>query len=94
MRLVRQFHRSGILAVALLVAVAAANARQAAPAREPDTFGKTCSAETFGHFDSTGTVLSHDPATATTCVVLTTKPATVSGASVLLPVSEIIGRTT
>ena len=35
MRLVRQFRRSGIVAVALVVAVAAADAQQAAPAREP-----------------------------------------------------------
>ena len=35
MRFVRQFRRSHIVAVALLVAVAATDARQAAPAREP-----------------------------------------------------------
>ena len=35
MRLVRQCHSSGIVAVALVVAVAAASAQQAAPAREP-----------------------------------------------------------
>ena len=35
MRLVRQFRRSGIVAVALVVAVAAADAQQSAPAREP-----------------------------------------------------------
>ena len=35
MRFVRQFRRSQVAAVALLVAVAAADARQAAPAREP-----------------------------------------------------------
>ena len=60
--------------------------------REPGVFGRTCSAETFGHFGSTGTVVWHDPATATTCVVLTTRPATDSRSSLLLPVSEIIGR--
>jgi CubicO group peptidase (beta-lactamase class C family) len=60
--------------------------------REPGAFGGTCSAETFGHFGSTGTVIWHDPATATTCVVLTTRPAADSRASLLLPVSEILGR--
>ena len=60
--------------------------------REPGAFGRACSAETFGHFGSTGTLIWHDPATATTCVVLTTRPATGSRASLLLPVSEIIGR--
>jgi beta-lactamase class C len=61
--------------------------------REPGAFGKTCSAETFGHSGSTGTTIWHDPATATTCVVLTTKPATESRPRLLVPVSEIIGRT-
>ena len=61
--------------------------------REPGAFGRTCSAETFGHSGSTGTLIWHDPATATTCVVLTTRPATGSRSSLLIPVSEIIGRT-
>ena len=60
--------------------------------REPGAFGPTCSAETFGHFGSTGTLIWHDPAAATTCVVLTTRPATGSRSSLLLPVSEIVGR--
>lgn len=61
--------------------------------REPGAFGTTCSADTFGHSGSTGTTIWHDPATATTCVLLTTQPATLSRATVLKPVSEIIGRT-
>ena len=61
--------------------------------REPGTFGKTCSPDTFGHFGSTGTTIWHDPATTTTCVVLTTRRAAESSATLLLPVSEIIGRT-
>ncbi|AMY11954.1 Esterase EstB [Luteitalea pratensis] len=61
--------------------------------REPGAFGRTCSAETFGHFGSTGTMAWHDPATATTFVLLTTRPATDSMASLLRPASEIIGRT-
>jgi CubicO group peptidase (beta-lactamase class C family) len=60
--------------------------------RQPGAFGSTCSADTFGHSGSTGTSIWHDPATATTCVVLTTRPATASRSSLLLPVSEIIGR--
>ena len=60
--------------------------------REPGAFGRTCSAETFGHSGSTGTTIWHDPATATTCVVLTTRPAAGSRSSLLIPVSEIIGR--
>ena len=60
--------------------------------REAGEFGRTCSAETFGHFGSTGTMAWHDPATATTFVLLTTRPATDSRSSLLLPASEIIGR--
>lgn len=59
--------------------------------REPGSFGKTCSAETFGHFGSTGTIFWHDPAAKTTCVLLTTKPATESRARLLIPVSEMVG---
>jgi len=61
--------------------------------RDPGVFGRTCSVETFGHFGSTGTMIWHDPATATTAVLLTTRPAADSRSSLLLPVSEIIGRT-
>ncbi len=60
--------------------------------RDPGAFGRTCSTETFGHFGSTGTMAWHDPTTATTFVLLTTRPATESKASLLLPASEIIGR--
>jgi CubicO group peptidase (beta-lactamase class C family) len=61
--------------------------------REPGAFGRTCSPDTFGHSGSTGTMIWHDPATATTFVLLTTKPAAASRSSLLLPVSEIVGRT-
>jgi CubicO group peptidase (beta-lactamase class C family) len=61
--------------------------------REPGAFGRSCSADTFGHSGSTGTTIWHDPATTTTFVLLTTKPATASRSTVLVPVSEIIGRT-
>ena len=60
--------------------------------RDPGAFGRACSPETFGHFGSTGTMAWHDPATATTFVLLTTRPAADSKASLLLPASEIIGR--
>ncbi|MEO5820877.1 MAG: serine hydrolase domain-containing protein [Vicinamibacteraceae bacterium] len=61
--------------------------------REPGAFGRACSPETFGHSGSTGTMAWHDPTTATTFVLLTTRPAATSRASLLVPVSEIIGRT-
>jgi hypothetical protein len=38
-------------------------------------------------------VVWHDPAAHITCVLLTTKPAAESRARVLIPVSEIVGRT-
>lgn len=60
--------------------------------REPGAFGKSCSAATFGHFGSTGTVVWHDPESNTTCVLLTTRPAEQSRASLLVPVSELVGR--
>ena len=60
--------------------------------RDPADFGAACSAETFGHFGSTGTMAWHDPATDTTFVLLTTRPAMASKASLLLPASEIIAR--
>jgi CubicO group peptidase (beta-lactamase class C family) len=60
--------------------------------REPGAFGKTCSPATFGHHGSTGTVVWHDPESHLTCVLLTTRPAVDSRASVVIPVSEIAGR--
>ena len=59
--------------------------------REPGVFGATCSTGAFGHHGSTGTVAWHEPASHTTCVILTTKPATESRARVLTPVSELVG---
>jgi CubicO group peptidase (beta-lactamase class C family) len=60
--------------------------------REPGAFGKTCSADTFGHHGSTGTVAWHDPQSHVTCVLLTTRPATESRTIVIMPVCEIAGR--
>ena len=62
--------------------------------RDPGAFGRTCSADTFGHFGATGTMVWHDPATTTTFVLLTTRPAADSKDSLLLPVSAIMGRPT
>lgn len=59
--------------------------------RDQGAFGTSCSAETFGHFGSTGTMIWHDPRTATSFVLLTTWPAAASLKPLLLPVSEIIG---
>lgn len=59
--------------------------------REPGAFGRSCSAATYGHFGSTGTVFWHDPASHTTCVLLTTLPAASSRKSLLVPVSETVG---
>ncbi len=59
--------------------------------RQPGAFGRNGSAATFGHFGSTGTVYWHDPATRTTCVLLTTLPAETSRKSLLVPVSEDVG---
>jgi CubicO group peptidase (beta-lactamase class C family) len=60
--------------------------------REPGAFGKSCSAATFGHFGATGTVVWHDPESKITCVVLTTRQAADSKTTLLVPVSEIVGR--
>ena len=42
---------------------------------KPGSFGKACSASTFGHSGSTGTIAWADPASQLVCVLLTTKPA-------------------
>jgi CubicO group peptidase (beta-lactamase class C family) len=56
----------------------------------PAGFGKHCSAETFGHGGSTGTLAWADPATGVTCVILTTLPARVSNALLLRPASDLV----
>jgi len=53
-------------------------------------FSKACSSDTFGHWGSTGTVCWADPKTDTRMVLLTTKPADESRASVLGPVSDAV----
>lgn len=42
---------------------------------QPGAFGKSCSAQAFGHYGATGTVVWHDPVSHLTCVLLTTQPA-------------------
>ena len=55
---------------------------------EPGSFGKGCSAKTFGHSGSTGTLFWADPETNMTCVILTTLPATISREPLINPVSD------
>jgi CubicO group peptidase (beta-lactamase class C family) len=57
---------------------------------KPGGFGKACSPETFGHSGSTGTASWADPKTGTSFVLLTTKPAEFSRATVLKPVSDLV----
>jgi beta-lactamase class C len=52
-------------------------------------FGQGCSARTFGHSGSTGTLCWLDPEKDLRFVLLTTKPAAQSAQTVLQPVSEI-----
>ncbi|MBI4876958.1 MAG: beta-lactamase family protein [Acidobacteria bacterium] len=54
----------------------------------PGSFGNTCSARTFGHGGSTGTLAWADPARDLVCVVLTTLPARLSEKTLLKPVSD------
>jgi beta-lactamase class C len=56
----------------------------------PRGFGQQCSARTFGHGGSTGTVAWADPETGVTCVVLTTLPARVSNKLLLRPASDLV----
>jgi CubicO group peptidase (beta-lactamase class C family) len=52
--------------------------------------GKGCSASTFGHSGSTGTLAWADPATDTTFVLLTALPKNVAGQLILYPVSDLV----
>jgi CubicO group peptidase (beta-lactamase class C family) len=57
---------------------------------KPGTFGKGCSARTYGHYGSTGTVGWADPERQLSCVLLTTKPAAQSRDGLLGPVSDSV----
>lgn len=59
-----------------------------------DKFGKGCSAATFGHGGSTGTLCWHDPKSGTSFVILTTKPADQSNKTLLHPVSDAVSSST
>lgn len=56
----------------------------------PEGFGKACSALSFGHSGSTGTLAWADPKTDTTFVLLTTLPKNVSGDLILHPVADVV----
>lgn len=56
----------------------------------PEGFGKGCSAMSFGHGGATGTLAWADPASDTTCVILTSLPMRVSGEQLLRPVSDVV----
>ncbi|MFZ2279374.1 MAG: serine hydrolase domain-containing protein [Prosthecobacter sp.] len=62
-------------------------------ALEPEGFGKSCSQESFGHSGSTGTLAWADPATDTTCVILTSLPSRISAETILHPVSDVVAAT-
>ena len=57
---------------------------------KPAGFGKRCSAESFGHGGSTGTLCWADPVSGACCVLLTTWPAGQSGKVLLKPVSDLV----
>jgi len=56
----------------------------------PVGFGTGCSARTFGHSGSTGTLAWADPATDTSFVLLTALPKNVSGELILHPVADAV----
>ncbi len=56
------------------------------------SLGKFCSPDTFGHSGSTGTLCWADPRRDASMVLLTTLPAQISRASLLEPVSSLVGR--
>ncbi|MHB1080945.1 MAG: serine hydrolase domain-containing protein [Prosthecobacter sp.] len=56
----------------------------------PEGFGKNCSQQSFGHSGSTGTIAWADPATDTTCVILTSLPSRISAQTILHPVSDVV----
>ena len=56
----------------------------------PEGFGKSCSQQSFGHSGSTGTLAWADPATDTTCIILTSLPSRVSAQTILHPVSDVV----
>jgi CubicO group peptidase (beta-lactamase class C family) len=58
----------------------------------PEGYGQSCSAQSFGHSGSTGTLAWADPATDTTCVILTSLPSRISAQTILQPVSDVVSK--
>lgn len=58
--------------------------------RDAAKLGKGCSAGTWGHSGSTGTLAWHDPAAGCTFVLLTSKPAELSRDVLIRPVSNAV----
>jgi beta-lactamase class C len=56
----------------------------------PTGFGTGCSEKSFGHSGSTGTLAWADPQSDTSCVILTSLPASVSGKLILKPVADLV----
>lgn len=56
----------------------------------PESFGKSCSAKTFGHRGATGTLAWADPESEASFVILTSLPLGVSEESLIKPVSNWI----
>lgn len=57
-----------------------------------DGLGRGCSESSFGHSGSTGTLCWRDPRRDTSFVLLTTRPADVSNAMLIRPVSDLISQ--
>ncbi|HZO53653.1 MAG TPA: serine hydrolase domain-containing protein [Bryobacteraceae bacterium] len=57
---------------------------------KPGSFGRRCSAETYGHSGSTGTLCWADPVSSGCFVLLTTWPAEQSSKVLIRPVSDLV----
>jgi CubicO group peptidase (beta-lactamase class C family) len=55
-----------------------------------ETYGQARSTSSYGHSGSTGTIAWSDPATRTTCILLTSKPAAQSQKPLLTPVCNFV----
>jgi CubicO group peptidase (beta-lactamase class C family) len=55
-----------------------------------ETYGQFRSPSSYGHSGSTGTISWSDPETRTTCVLLTSKPASESQKPLLTPVCNLV----
>jgi CubicO group peptidase (beta-lactamase class C family) len=57
---------------------------------KPGSFGRACSARTFGHSGSTGTLAWMDPERKLSLVLLTTRPAELSNKTIIHPTSDAV----